>query len=183
MLNNKNKGLPEKNLRSKFSSGFTLIELLVVIAIIGMLASTVLVSLGSARSKARDAKRTSDLQNISLALVMYSDANKGLVPPSLAALVPTYLQTEPKDPLGTSYLYKTLLGTADCSGDKCNVYKLGAFFENQAPILDSSCSFDGNNGSLKANCSSIDNTKDNGATYCMAMTNLNSLCKSVSTTP
>ena len=40
--------------------GFTLIELLVVIAIIGLLSTMAVVSLNSARLKARDAKRASD---------------------------------------------------------------------------------------------------------------------------
>jgi prepilin-type N-terminal cleavage/methylation domain-containing protein len=57
----------------KKQKGFTLIELLVVIAIIGILASVVLVSLGSARAKARDARRESDIRQISLAQEMYYD--------------------------------------------------------------------------------------------------------------
>ncbi|PIR85247.1 hypothetical protein COU15_01765 [Candidatus Kaiserbacteria bacterium CG10_big_fil_rev_8_21_14_0_10_45_20] len=55
----------------KQKRGFTLIELLVVIAIIGVLSSVVLASLSSARTKARDAKRLSDMQQMRTALELY----------------------------------------------------------------------------------------------------------------
>ncbi len=58
-------------MNSSQKKGFTLIELLVVIAIIGTLSGVVLVSLGDARSKARDATRQSDMRQVVSAMQMY----------------------------------------------------------------------------------------------------------------
>lgn len=63
-----------KNFKSN-EKGFTLIELLVVIAIIGILASVVLVSLNTARQKARDARRVADMRTVQLALSMFYDSS------------------------------------------------------------------------------------------------------------
>lgn len=59
----------------KKAKGFTLIELLVVIAIIGLLSTLAVIALGTARAKARDAKRVSDIKQVQSALELYnSDA-------------------------------------------------------------------------------------------------------------
>ena len=57
----------------KRSRGFTLIELLVVISIIALLSSVTLTGLNSARAKARDAKRLSDLAQLRTAMFLYYD--------------------------------------------------------------------------------------------------------------
>jgi prepilin-type N-terminal cleavage/methylation domain-containing protein len=59
----------------KKNKGFTLIELLVVIAIIGILASVVLASLNSARTKAADVSVKANLNGLKTQAAIWYDAN------------------------------------------------------------------------------------------------------------
>lgn len=97
--------------QNKKREGFTLVELLVVIAIIGLLSTLSLVALSSARQKARDALRTSDVKQVMTALELYySDAS--LYPAyvyfkdggTIATGSPlnTYLAVVPKPPVPSS---------------------------------------------------------------------------------
>ncbi|MCK4386983.1 MAG: type II secretion system protein [Candidatus Pacebacteria bacterium] len=54
--------------------GFSLIELLIVVAIMGILSAVVLGSLGTAREKARDARRIMDVKDMAKLLVIESDS-------------------------------------------------------------------------------------------------------------
>jgi len=102
----------------KKNRGFTLIELLVVIAIIGILSSVVLTSLNSARKKARDARRQSDISQIALAMNMYYDDNDAKY--YSAAAMPTkldptngiYLNPVPADPGPNTYTWLDNTGDA-----------------------------------------------------------------------
>lgn len=88
------------------AKGFSLAELLVVLGVIGILAATVMVSMGDSRIRGRDAQRVSELQNLKVALELYRDANGGAYPASLSDLAPTYVDPVPSDPLsGNAYTY------------------------------------------------------------------------------
>ena len=55
----------------KIKKGFTLIEMLVVVSLIGVLTTLVAANLNSARERARDTQRKSDLRNIETGLRLY----------------------------------------------------------------------------------------------------------------
>ena len=119
--------------------GFTLVELLVVIAIIALLSTLSVVALNSARAKARDARRLSDIKQIRTALDMYFDSNL-TYPANCAGLGSSsncmcltsngwatsgcagtiFMQKVPKDPGTYSYDY-----TVDVNGTSYTItYKL-----------------------------------------------------------
>lgn len=126
--------------------GFTLIELLVVIAIIGILSSVVLASLNSAKLKARDAKRISEVKQMQTAAELYLNAC-GVYPATLTLAEATgcpsgttlgnFIPVIPTAPLpgtytydqltnGTSYCLGTLLETPDNPQTQCTGTNTGA---------------------------------------------------------
>jgi prepilin-type N-terminal cleavage/methylation domain-containing protein len=99
------------NINQKTKKGFTLIELLVVIAIIALLSTVVLANIASARKKAQNVKKLSDIRQYVIALNFFAD-KYGYYPYSGGIIGDTYDATSC---LGTGYPGGT------CSGGTVSV--------------------------------------------------------------
>src|SRR5687767_3680238 len=67
-------------LHRRGKSGFTLVELLVVIGIIALLISILLPALNAAKERANRVKCASNLKQIGMGLLLYSNDNKNVYP-------------------------------------------------------------------------------------------------------
>lgn len=63
-----------------FPPGFTLVELLCVVAIIGILAAIVLTSLGHLRESAKRSRCSSNMRQVAISMLMYTNDNDGWFP-------------------------------------------------------------------------------------------------------
>lgn len=112
---------------SSKNKGFSLIELLVVIAIIGILTAIIITSISNSRSKAKDAKRISDIAQIQLALEQYYDKNKSY-PADLNTLTTSgFISVIPTPPESGSYNYYRSTNTLD--------YIVRTVLENYSDVL------------------------------------------------
>ncbi|MFH1430371.1 MAG: type II secretion system protein [Candidatus Uhrbacteria bacterium] len=141
--------------------GFTLIELLVVIAIIGLLATLAVIAVSSARVKARDARRISDVKQLQSALELYASSETGY-PIAGGALIPilgednatclsssgfeatctagslVYMQRVPSNPSpgGVDYTY---IKAGNCDTSICTDYSIGFELEDKAGDFSGCC--------------------------------------------
>ncbi len=132
----------------KQQSGFTLLEVLVAAVIVIVLTAVGVTSYSAVTQKSRDARRTSDLEQVRSALEMYRSDN-GYYPnagngnwtniSSLSAggLVPSFMQSIPADPRDTTnyYQYKA----TNVSGGNYYGYCLTAKFETLS-VATNNCS-------------------------------------------
>jgi prepilin-type N-terminal cleavage/methylation domain-containing protein len=127
-----------KRKTTEISRGFTLVELLVVIAIISVLATLLLLQLGVARAKARDAKRIADINQVRSALELYFDDNGSYLATNImTGLKPVYLINVPRDPLaaGCTDTYNgTAAGSVNCYGYAWNPATSPARFQVWAEL-------------------------------------------------
>jgi prepilin-type N-terminal cleavage/methylation domain-containing protein len=159
--------------------GFTLIELLVVIAIIGLLSTLAVVSLNSARGKARDARRISDVKTVQTALELYkSDHGEQLpgIPMEFwisfanagdgTGLAPYLPSGMPVDPINSAASFYTVC----IDGSKTN-FIVAATLENTPPTpgLDTAAWAAGAGGSAcmtSSNAGTVP-TCDGVSSYCV----------------
>lgn len=145
-----------KTKSGKSGAGFTLIELLVVIAVISLLASVMLVALNTTRSKARDAARKANLNQMDKALRAYFLDNndfphcgpyaagvwtsRSFEPVWTSCLAPAlsqYMASLPVDPINTTsnglFLYYYYICYAVDASSPCTSAYLSISFETITP--------------------------------------------------
>ena len=91
----------------KLQKGFTLVEIVLVIVLIGILAAIIVPKFAGQTDKAKIAATKANIESLRSAIRLYQGNNDGNLPPDLASLVGTYLQTMPEEAITPSTAERT----------------------------------------------------------------------------
>ena len=150
-LKNKISNLLRKSMKGGMR-GFTLLELVIVIAIIGILAVIVLPSMLSALSKARDAKKMTELRGAQTFLTVTGIDTSLRYPATTANLVSWYSSTNSRPPVelksanagiykyqgidcATGYAFRVGTLSVASTDTTCSSYQLWSELEQRAVAL------------------------------------------------
>ncbi len=111
--------------------GFTLLELMVVLLIIGLLMSVAAFNFIGQGDTARRKTTIQSMTIIDGAIKQYQ-LNTGAYPPTIAALIPKYLETEPKDAWKRPFVY-FVSASAGTSGRPFTLMSTGKTGEQGGP--------------------------------------------------
>lgn len=163
-------------MKKNIKNGFTLVEMVLVTVIIGIVAGIVIniIDIPRVQARSRDSKRIGDMKRIQTALELYFAANRaypqvtnfGFAQTVLAsAIVPTYMDQIPLDPLNNKVVKNT--STMQC---RENGTRHGYYYKTDADgtkyVMSAIMELVISSENINSRCDNISNCKTGSGVAC-----------------